>query len=122
MKSFNDYLEAVDRPGMGEAEDDIIRLEEIRDQIAELVNEASDLIHGLSREIGSKVIFDRAESYWIRHIQGALGDEGIIGGSMFTMNSTIEELRQHTEEGPYEDAEDYEDIHDETKKKKEEED
>ena len=74
------------------------RLEEIRDEIAELVEEAEGIIRDFCRANGGGgVIAERARSYWVYHILGALmegGGRGILGGSMFTMDDTIKDIRE----------------------------
>lgn len=78
---------------------DIERLYEIKDEIKELVYEARDLFPRNS------LTYERARSYWIAHILGALDDENdYLGGSMFTMKETIEELEDPEEEDEDDDA------------------
>ncbi len=68
---------------------DLERLVEIQEEIQTLVGEASNLIRMVDRSA-----FYRAESYWLAHITVALSnDSGILGGSMVTMQDTIDELR-----------------------------
>jgi len=107
MKTFTDYLEMVHRPGMGEMSDDIDRLESIRMEMMELLNEAEHLVKEMAKEVGDRVIAERAHSYWVGHIKSALGDEEYEGGSATTMMETIEELREAEQSGPYEYAEPY---------------
>jgi len=68
------------------------RFEEIKEQIKELLDEAFDLVpEGMTRE--------RAESYWYAHIAMALdNDHGFIGGSMCSMQDTLEEFDEVEEE------------------------
>lgn len=75
----------VDDQDSGDAD----RFEEIINEIASLTEEAYNLIprKGMTRE--------RARQYWRGHIQGALGTSHseYMGGSMFTMEDTLEEMR-----------------------------
>lgn len=62
------------------------RLVEIKDEMLELLNETRRLLQGTSEE-------DRARSYWWAHIRMAIdNDHGYLGGSMVTIQDTIEEL------------------------------
>lgn len=68
------------------------RLEEIKDEIKGLMAEAENLLRG-TRE------GDVAKSYWLAHIVTALDkDHGYLGGSMGTMQDTIDALREGEEE------------------------
>lgn len=70
-----------------ERKGDVERLIEIQSEIDDLVGEARDIV----RDYGT--IADRAESYWVPHILGALFNETEwVGGSMTTMEDTINEL------------------------------
>lgn len=70
--------------------DRVERLNEIKDEIAALVEEAA----GLADEAGG-TIGRRARSYWYGHILGALDHEGSFGGSsMHALSQTIEEVEQ----------------------------
>jgi hypothetical protein len=64
----------------------IERLREIKGEIDELINEADRTIC----QYGSEFIYNRASSYWLAHIKGAL--EG--RGSMVTMEDTINEMEE----------------------------
>ena len=67
--------------------EDVRRFEEIRDEIKELVYEARGMLPRNSIE------YERAKSYWIPHILMALdSDHDYLGGSMFTMQDTINDL------------------------------
>ena len=69
-------------------EGDIDQLEETRDEIKDLVGEARRIVRGT-------IEGNAAESYWIPHILGALDDDhDYLGGSMTTMQDTIEALRR----------------------------
>ena len=78
--------------------EDIDRLEEIRDEIKTLVDEARRLVRGT---IDGKA----AEAYWVPHILGALDDDHeFLGGSMTTMQDSIEALRREVGDGDEEEA------------------
>ncbi|MHC4464217.1 MAG: hypothetical protein ACYS30_22735 [Planctomycetota bacterium] len=71
--------------------EDTIRLEEIQNEMLELLREAKSLI----RRSGDSRTFERARSYWLAHVEMALTKEhGYMGGSMVTMQDTIEELSE----------------------------
>ena len=71
--------------------DQIERLAEIRDEIKALVDEASRIVR---ETIERKT----AEAYWIPHILGALDDDHeYLGGSMQTMQDTIDALEDDDE-------------------------
>lgn len=62
-------------------------LYEIKEVMLEATQRARQILHGtgMTRE--------RAVSYWLAHIEMALGDDhGYLGGDMFTMQSAIDEL------------------------------
>ena len=72
-------------------------LEEIKDQIIQLAEEAVNMIpHGAGENGMAR---DRAEAYWYGHILSACGDER-YGGHNISMETTIREL---LEEGAPED-------------------
>lgn len=74
-----------------------LRFEEIKDQIKELLNEALDLVP----EGGAKA---RAKAYWYPHIITALdNDHEYMGGSMCSMQDTLEEFCDEDEEEDFED-------------------
>jgi endonuclease/exonuclease/phosphatase family metal-dependent hydrolase len=68
---------------------DLDRLEEIKDEMWRLNDEAMDILRGSTEE-------DRARSYWYAHIQGALDKENsqYMGGSMYDLQSAINALRK----------------------------
>ena len=72
--------------------EDIERLRNIQEEISELIGEADTIISDIDK-VGS--IYDRAKSYWMAHIKTALyNDTEYLGGSMVTMEDTIEELEE----------------------------
>ncbi len=75
------------------------RLEEIKEQMLELLDEAKDLIpEGITKE--------RARCYWYAHIKTALLKEHeYLGGSLVTLDDTINELSED-EEDEYDEAND----------------
>ncbi len=69
-------------------------LEDIKDQIKGLLDEALSIIRPGMGEGG--MARDRAESYWYAHIVMALdSDHGYMGGSMTTMQDTADEIRHN---------------------------
>jgi len=71
---------------------DVLRLQDIKDEIKELVYEAQDLIPRDTIE------FSRAKSYWLPHILMALDkDHDYLGGSMCTMQETVDDLNERRE-------------------------
>ena len=71
---------------------DKYRFEEIIGEIKELLEEALDLVpEGYVRS--------RAESYWYAHmIVNVTDDHGYMGGSMCSMQDTLEEFDEEDEE------------------------
>lgn len=63
---------------------------EFKDKMAEIVEAVRDAF----RMLPSGSIRDRADSYWHKHILGAVDKEeyGILGGSMIDMADTLKEL------------------------------
>lgn len=71
------------------------RLTEIKDEIKDLINEAFDLVR---QNAAHKVTLQRAESYWIPHVKMALDKEhDYMGGSMVTLQDTIDEIEKEWE-------------------------
>jgi hypothetical protein len=65
------------------------RLDEIRQEIKVLVEEASDLL----QELPNQMIWERARCYWYKRILGALDEDNeYLGGSGWTMKQTTEEV------------------------------
>ena len=62
-------------------DDDLECMREIKEQIAELVAQASRLLRGTPE-------YDRADAYWLAPIEGAVDGHG----SIVTMQGTIEAL------------------------------
>lgn len=83
---------------------DIDRLEEIKEELLTLMDEAKHLVRS-----GENLTYERARSYWIPHVIMALTKEHeYLGGSMVTMEDTIEELKEQLgpeEEEPTEEPE-----------------
>jgi len=60
----------------------------IKEQIKELIEQASELIRGTSEE-------DRARAYWIPHLLMPLDDDhGYLGGCGATMQNAIDTLSE----------------------------
>lgn len=66
------------------------RFLEYKDQLEELLRQIEEDVGRLPR-----VMRQRAERYWLGHMQGAIGDGE--NGSMFTMQDTIDELDSYEE-------------------------
>ncbi len=65
---------------------DTERLHEIKDEMLTLLEEANQILRGTHEE-------DRAKGYWYAHIRCALdGEHMFIGGSMVTMQDSIDAL------------------------------
>ena len=70
----------------GDAAAAVEELEEILDEMKSLLRRAGSALHGLPQR-------QQAESYWMAHIRMALdSDHGYLGGSMVTMQDTIDSL------------------------------
>jgi len=62
-------------------------LEYIQEQMLDLLGQASNIVSGTSEA-------SSAQAYWLAHIETALSnDHGYLGGSMTTMQDTIDALR-----------------------------
>lgn len=71
-----------------EDEDVIEELEYIQEQMLDLLGQAEGLLRDTSE-------YSSAKSYWLAHIETALSNShSYLGGSMTTMEDTIEALRQ----------------------------
>ena len=67
-------------------------LEEIKEQIMDLIEQAKNLVQDTPEE-------KRAESYWLAHLEMALTKESrYLGSSMVTMECTINDLRQDADQ------------------------
>jgi hypothetical protein len=86
----------IDATGRDKAID---RLREIQGEIGELLDEALHCI----RDAGGSTA--QADAYWKAHIICALrNDHEYLGGSMVTMQDTIEELESGDEPSPDDDG------------------
>ena len=64
-------------------------LREIQAQMLECLEQAKTLI----KQSGQDMTLQRAEAYWLAHARIALtNDHGYLGGSMCSMEDTIEEI------------------------------
>lgn len=91
IKPYEEMKEIVKEELETPSEEDIERLEEIRDELKELIEEAKNLVRGTHQ-------YERARSYWIPHILGAIDkDNEYMGGSMINMQDTIDALREESE-------------------------
>lgn len=76
---------------MTDAAERIERLTEIKDQMKELLGEAEQLLRDTNEE-------DSARAYWMAHIRCSLDDDHMyLGGSMVTMQTTIDALIEEVE-------------------------
>ena len=76
------------------SEDDgiIEELEYIQEQMQDLLGQAANIVSGTSEA-------SSAQAYWLAHIETALSnDHGYLGGSMTTMQDTIDALRQGSDD------------------------
>lgn len=70
-----------------EAIENIKRLEEIKNKISELLDEVRQIVKSYP------VVYQRADAYWLAHIECALSkDSKYVGSSMVTMEDTINEI------------------------------
>lgn len=71
---------------MTQHNDDVVRLEEIQQEMMELLEEARNLVRGTREQ-------QRAESYWLGHIETSLTNNSrYMGRSMCTMEDTVNAL------------------------------
>lgn len=81
----------------------INRLEELKEQIYEALEEMEDIISEIAPEE-----YESARRYWIAHIDGALENRGgWLGGSFISFADTLEAIEEKEDEE--EDEEDEED-------------
>jgi len=64
--------------------------------LIEEIYERLDCIRELLWEVDDSLA-DRAESYWLAHIDGALLNRSVVGGSLITAADTLEELKEGEE-------------------------
>jgi hypothetical protein len=75
--------------------EDSEHLQEIRDKIEDLANQALCIV----RQSGNKTEYERAKSYWYAHIICAITkDSNYLGSSMFTLEDAISALDTDEEE------------------------
>jgi hypothetical protein len=76
------------------------RVAEIKNEIKTLLEEAFNLIRfECAGDNSTSVIYERARSYWYAHIAMALDKEhNYLGGSMFTMQDTIDDMQSYIED------------------------
>lgn len=68
--------------------EDHIRLEEIRSEMMDLLEESMNII----RMSGNRSVYERAKSYWIGAIDAGLGEGQYVDRYEYTMAKTIAEL------------------------------
>lgn len=70
------------------------RLKEIREEMMNLLDEATTLI----RQTGDRFVLERAKAYWIGSIDQGLGEGNYVDTYYHTMKKTIDELDPGDEE------------------------
>ncbi len=83
----------------GHAPEHSLLIDELREIQTELLDAVQRAEHLLKQSAfdGARL---RAEAYWIPHIVCALShDHGYLGGSMVTLEDTIDEIAEHVGEG-----------------------
>ena len=76
----------------------IEELDEIKDSLLELVERAEAALRD-----GPESVRARAQCYWLAHIRTAIDREhGYLGGSLVTMDETIDELSARVDERAHE--------------------
>jgi hypothetical protein len=91
IESVNGIADTDLREHNDENEDIAYRLEELQEQMLELLGEADGILQGTSEH-------SAAQAYWLAHVETALtNDHGYLGGSMTTMQDTIDAIRQGQE-------------------------
>lgn len=85
----------LEEDAFDDAWDIVVGLEEVKEQMMDLAEHALSLIPEGVGEGGQARA--RAESYWHGHIMAALGNES-YGGSMHSLQDTINEIQQHARE------------------------
>jgi hypothetical protein len=75
------------------------------DELAEIQAEMVDLLDRARALLrGTGMVKERAEAYWLAHVETALSDDhDYLGGSMVTMADTIQELRGEDDDDGEED-------------------
>jgi len=69
----------------------IHRLQQIQEELLSLVAEAEELV----KDAGHNGIYQRAKSYWIAQIETKIhNDHFYLGGTMHSMEDTLQELRE----------------------------
>ena len=83
---LDEFREELDARGMTT----VMKLEMLQEAMLELLDEARSI---LGKEADA-MAYERADAYWLAHIEMALKKETkYLGGSMMTMEDTIEEVR-----------------------------
>jgi|LGOV01.1.fsa_nt_gb hypothetical protein len=78
----------------------INRLDEIKEEIIDLVNEAAKIIR---TKVGKRdLIYQRAEAYWVPNIRKQLNDDeqsyGTIESTIIEMEKRLEKMKEEAEE------------------------
>lgn len=102
MNEMRKLMEAIEAASLREDDNEEIvhELIEIQQQMLELLGQAESLLQHTGE-------YNSAKSYWLAHIETALtNNHGYLGGSMTTMEDTIEALGQSDEDDGYDDDDD----------------
>ena len=84
---LDEFREELDARGMTT----VMKLEMLQEAMLELLGVAREILGGME---GNAMAYERADAYWLAHIEMALKKETMyLGGSMMTMEDTIEEVR-----------------------------
>jgi ElaB/YqjD/DUF883 family membrane-anchored ribosome-binding protein len=96
MSDMRKLMEAVELNEFDmEASEAVHELEDIKQQIANLLDEAKQVL----RSVGNEGVSERARRTWLAHMTTALSnDHEWMGRDMNTMQDTIEELYQMNDE------------------------
>ena len=108
IESVNGMSDADMLREYSENDNIVEELEYIQEQMLDLLGQAEGLLHGTSE-------YDSAKAYWLAHVETALSnDHGYLGGSMTTMQDTIDALRDggEDEDDDYDDDDDYDEDED----------
>lgn len=77
-------------------DESIEELIDLQSELMEKVSEAERLVY---QATNGDMRFERAKKYWINQMKSAIGSEEMMGGTMHSMQDTIDELGE--EEDPW---------------------
>lgn len=90
---YDESIEMIGEEPLREYRED--DLSEIADELEEIQGQMMDLIHQADSLLRGTDEYNAAKGYWIAHITTALSsDHDYLGGSMSTMQDTIDALRE----------------------------